>query len=69
MSKEENNNKKEPGRQKGFYYTVTDEQIKMHQQRSVEEIFEWLEGTNKFLWDTQTLEERERMFKIRKGEY
>ncbi len=30
---------------KGFHYTVTDEQIKEHQKRSVKEIFEWLETT------------------------
>jgi hypothetical protein len=69
MSGKEKNEKQEPVNQKGFYYTVTDEQIKMHQQRSVEEILEWLESTNKFLWEMQTPEERKRMFKIRKGEY
>lgn len=56
-------------KQKGFYYTVTDEQIKEHRQRSVKEIFEWLESTNEFLWKFQTPVERERMMKIRKGEY
>jgi hypothetical protein len=28
---------------KGFHYTVADEQIKEHQKRSIEDIFEWLE--------------------------
>lgn len=56
-------------KQKGFYYTVTDEQIKEHRQRSVKEIFEWLETTNEFLWKFQTPVEKERMMKIRKGEY
>jgi hypothetical protein len=46
---------------KGFHYTVTDEQIKQHQQRSLKEIFEWLENTNKFIHALQTPEERERM--------
>jgi len=34
---------------KGFDYTVTDEQIKEHQNRTLLEIFEWLENTNKFI--------------------
>ena len=46
---------------KGFYYTVTDEQIAEHQKRSVKEIFEWLETTNKFIYQMQTPAERERM--------
>ncbi len=54
---------------KGFYYEVTDEQIRMHQSRSVDEIFEWLESTNQFLNEFMTPEEKERMHKIRKGEY
>ena len=50
---------------KGFHYTVTDEQIKEHQKRSVKEIFEWLEETNKFIYAMQTPEERERMRKAK----
>ena len=48
---------------KGFHYTVTEEQIREHQQRSVEEIFQWLETTNKFIYNIQTPEERARMIK------
>ena len=55
--------------QKGFYYFVTDEQIREHQQRSVAEIFEWLESTLEFIYRFQTPEERERMHKIRRGEF
>ena len=55
--------------QKGFYYTVTDEQIREHQQRTVKQIFEWLESTLEFIHRFQTPEERERMNKIRKGEF
>ena len=55
--------------QKGFYYTVTDAQIREHQQRSMFEIFEWLETTNEFIYKLQTPEERERMNKIRRGEF
>ena len=55
--------------QKGFYYSVTDEQIREHQQRCVKEIFEWLESTNEFIYNIQTPEERERMMNIRKGEF
>lgn len=50
---------------KGFNYTVTDEQIKEHQKRTVLEIFEWLENTNKFIYAVQTPEERERMKKAK----
>ena len=50
---------------KGFHYTVTDEQIKAHQKRSIEEIFEWLESTSKFIWEIQTPEERERIRKTK----
>lgn len=53
---------------KGFHYTVTDEQIKEHQKRSIEEIFEWLEKTNKFIYEMQTPEERERMRMIKNME-
>jgi hypothetical protein len=54
---------------KGFYYEVTDEQIRMHRSRSVEQIFEWLQSTNEFLNRFMTAEEKERMNKIRKGAY
>lgn len=50
---------------KGFHYTVTEEQIKEHQKRSILEIFEWLEKTNKFIYEMQTPEERERMRMIK----
>ncbi len=50
---------------KGFHYTVTDEQIKEHQKRSLKEIFEWLEKTNKFVYALQTAEEREISIKIK----
>ena len=50
---------------KGFHYTVTDEQIREHQMRSIEEIFEWLEETNKFIYSIQTPEERERARKVK----
>lgn len=46
---------------KGFHYTVSEEQIKEHQKRSVLDIFEWLEKTNKFIFETQTPEERKKM--------
>ena len=45
----------------GFHYTVTDEQIKAHQQKSIEEILLWLEETSKFIYSVQTPEERLRM--------
>lgn len=49
----------------GFYYTVTDEQIREHRKKSVEEIINWIESTAKFIYDLQTPEERERMKKAK----
>ena len=46
---------------KGFHYTVTEEQIKAHQQKSVAEILMWIEETSKFIYEAQTPEERLRM--------
>lgn len=54
---------------KGFYYTVTDEQIADHQKRSMQEIFEWLEELNSFIYTVQSPEERIRMLKIKNGEF
>ena len=45
----------------GFHYTVTDEQIKTHQAKSIEEILMWIEETSKFIYEVQTPEERIRM--------
>lgn len=46
---------------KGFHYTVTDEQIEAYRKRSLEEIMEWLESTARFVYELQTEEERKRM--------
>lgn len=46
---------------KGFHYTVNEEQIREHQKRSIKEIFEWIEKTSKFIYSIQTPEARERM--------
>lgn len=45
----------------GFHYTITDDQIKEHQKKSVEEIINWVGSTAKFIYDMQTPKERERM--------
>lgn len=34
---------------KGFFYTVTKDQIKEHKKRSIKDIFTWIESTNKFV--------------------
>ncbi len=52
---------------KGFHYTVTDEQIQEHQKRSIKDIFDWLEKTNKFVFALQTPKEREMAKKIKNG--
>lgn len=46
---------------KGFHYSVTDEQIKAHQQKSIDEILMWIEETSKFIYEIQAPEERRRM--------
>lgn len=53
----------------GFYYDVTDEQVRQHQQRSIEEIFEWIETTSIFIWQIQTPEERRRKFDFKGNKY
>ena len=49
----------------GFEYSVSDEQIREHQQRSPAQICKWLEETNRFLYKVQTPEERKRMMLMR----
>jgi hypothetical protein len=58
---ESNPNKLTPikaNQDKGFHYTVTDEQISEHQKRTIPEIFEWIESTMKFVSRIQTPEEK-----------
>jgi len=59
---------KKENKNKGFYYDVTDEQIREHQQRSIDEIFEWIESANMFISTVQTQEEKRRAERI-KGKY
>ncbi|MES2767266.1 MAG: hypothetical protein V4642_15425 [Bacteroidota bacterium] len=54
---------------RGFYYSVTDEQIAEHQRRSIREIFQWLEETNILISKLQTPEERERTKRIKTGTF
>lgn len=66
MAKRKRKNKKKSN---GFFYIVTDEQIKQHQQRSMDEIFQWIEKTHKFIYEMQTPREREISRKIREGKF
>ncbi len=50
---------------KGFYYTVSDEQIAAHQRKTVEEICLWIENTYKFIYAAQTPEERMQMHLVK----
>ena len=59
---------KKQNKDAGFYFTVTEEQVKVHRKRSIAEIFEWLEKMNKFLFAVQTPEERKLMREV-KGKY
>jgi len=51
--------------EKGYHYTINIEQILEHQKRSVKEIFEWIEQTNKLIYAIKTPEERERLKKAK----
>lgn len=62
ISKAQNSNK-------GFYYSVTDEQIAAHRKRSFEEILQWLEDTHKLIYELQTPVERSIAKKIKNGEF
>lgn len=46
---------------KGFTYYISEEQIKIHQQRSFKEILQWLHETNYFLKMIQTEDEKKIM--------
>jgi len=50
----------EENNEKGFHYSVTDEQIAAHRKLTVHEIFEWLESTTRFVRRLQTPEEKKR---------
>ena len=45
---------------KGYFFDVTDEEIKQHLSRSPKDIFQWLESTNKFVSQVQTPIEKEK---------
>ena len=45
---------------KGYYFDVKDEEIKAHQKRSVEDIFNWLQSANSFISLVQTPTEKKR---------
>jgi hypothetical protein len=49
----------------GFRYTVTDQQIAEYATWSIEEKFNWLEQTAKFIYATQTPEEREQQYLLK----
>lgn len=51
---------REENQNKGFYFSVTDEEIKAHLNRSCKDIFQWLETTNRFVYQAQTAQERTR---------
>lgn len=43
---------------RGYFFTVSDDEIKDHRKRSFEDIVSWLETANKFVHSIQTPEER-----------
>jgi hypothetical protein len=50
---------------KGFHYTVSDEQLAEYAKWTTEEKLNWLEQTWKFIDSVQTQQERERMKNVR----
>ncbi len=51
---------KSENQDKGFSFHVSDNDMVQHLNRSVEDIFAWIENTNKFISAIQTPEEKER---------
>jgi hypothetical protein len=51
---------KEENKNRGFHYTVTDEQIEAYKKLSIGEKLRWLEETSRLIYELQTPEERER---------
>ena len=45
---------------RGYFFDVTDQQIEEHLNRSVADIFSWLEHANQFIFEMQTPIERDR---------
>jgi len=50
---------------RGYYYTVTEEQIQAHQKRTIADIFNWIESTNRFVHAVQTQNEKDRHVKAK----
>lgn len=50
---------------KGFHYTVSDEQIAAYSKWTIEEKLNWLEDTYKLIDSLQTPDERKRMREAR----
>lgn len=46
---------------KGYFFVISDEAILEARKRSIEEIFQWLENANRFVYALQTPEERQRV--------
>lgn len=47
--------------QRGYFFTISDEAILEARKRSIEDIFQWLENANRFVYALQTPEERLRI--------
>lgn len=60
---------KKENENKGFSYTVSDEQIAAYSKWTIAEKLRWLEETNKLIYSLQTPEERKRMLQLRNGEW
>ena len=43
---------------RGYYFSVTEDEIRAHLNRSCKDIFQWIETTNRFVYQVQTPQER-----------
>lgn len=51
---------KSENQNRGYFFSVSDDEIKEHMNRSTKDIFQWLESTNRFVNQLQTPKEKER---------
>ena len=51
---------KSENQNRGYYFSVSDDEIKEHMSRSTKDIFQWLESTNRFVNQIQTPQEKKR---------
>ena len=56
---------KKQNQNRGYHFTVTQEQVTAHQKLTVSEVFDWLEKMNAFLFSVQTPAQRSIMKEVK----